>query len=97
MLSDADAGVNVIRPATSRNARPGLELPAVDAATFSVIEIAAVPPAGTVTDDALSRTLCGDEIVWFAGATLNVAADAPWFVSVISRDAEKFVSNSAKP
>ena len=50
-----------------------------------------------MTDDALSDTLCGDVVVWFNASTLNAAADEPWFVSVISRDSEKFVSSSLKP
>ncbi len=89
LLSEADAGVKVTRPATSRNAS---ELPTVPTGTFSVTFTAALPPAGTLIDEIAPPTMpllviasvCG-EPAWFATAMLNVAADAPLLSSRIVR------------
>ena len=82
------AGVNVTRPATSRNARPPVVEPATPATgTFRVTFTVAVPPAGTLTDDVLSPSVCAEPAAT-ACATVNDAAEAPLFFSVISRVCE---------
>ena len=78
------AGVNVIRPATSRKARPGRRAGPPATGTFSGDVHVAVPPAGTLTDDVLEP-----ERVRRTGRVglrnVNEAAEAPLFFSVISR------------
>ena len=102
LLSDADAGVRVTRPATSRNAE---ESPAVATGTVRVSSRSVLVLPGTVTDEMApppkippvpTTAVCG-EPAWFVTETLKVADEEPLFTILNAFVFEKSLFSSSKP